>query len=101
MILYLFWHHLTKKENWKKNKPKKGTHNSVSTINNKKLYDLAAKNNNHFLTNSTIATFIIVTLMRNFPVKNKVINSNITNNSLSLNDKDLNIFFDSLIFYKK
>ena len=34
---------------------KKGAHNSVSKISNKKLYDLAVKYNNHFLTNETIS----------------------------------------------
>ena len=85
---------LDKKRRYKRNKPKKGAHNSVSTINNKKLYDLAAKYNNHFLGNSTINNINHSNTNENFPVKNKVINSNITINSLSLNDKDLNKDFD-------
>ena len=85
---------LDKKRKLKKNKPKKGTHNSISTINNKKLYDLAAKYNNHFLTNNTIANINHSNTNENFPVSNKVINSNITIDSLSINDKDLNKDFD-------
>ena len=85
---------LDKKRKSKKNKTKKGAHNSVSTINNKKLYDLAAKYNNHFLTNSTIANINHSNTNENFPVKKNVMNSNITFNTLSLNDKDLNKDFD-------
>ena len=69
---------LDKKRKLKKNKQKKGTHNSVNTINNKKLYDLPAKYNNHFWTNSTITNMNDSNTNENFLVKNKVINSYIT-----------------------
>ena len=86
---------LDKKRKSKKNNSKRGAHNSVSRINNKRLYDLAVKYNNHFLTNETIAKINHSNTNENFPIKKSPINVNNTYNSISLNeDIDSNNHYD-------
>ena len=86
---------IDKKRNSKKNNPKNNIYNSVNSLNNKKLYDLAVKYNNHFITNNAIGNINHSNTNENFPVKKKMINTNNTCNSLSLNeDLDLNKKFD-------
>ena len=86
---------IDKKRKSKKNNLKNNIYDSVNLLNNKKLYDLAVKYNNHFITNSTIGNINHSNTNENFPVKKKVININNTCNSLSLNeDLDLNKKFD-------
>ena len=77
---------LDKKRKSKKNNSKRGAHNSVSRINNKRLYDLAVKYNNHFLTNENIAKINHSNTNENFPIKKSPINVNNTYNSISLNE---------------
>ena len=77
---------LDKKRKAKKNNSKKGAHNSVSKINNKRLYDLAVKYNNHFLTNETIANINHSNTNENLSIKTKEINVNNTYNTLPLNE---------------
>ena len=86
---------IDKKRKSKKNNLKNNIYDSVNLLNNKKLYDLAVKYNNHFITNRTIGNINHSNTNENFPVKKKVININNTCNSLSLNeDLDLNKKFD-------
>ena len=86
---------IDKKRKSKKNNPNNNIYNSVHSLNNKKLYDLAVKYNNHFITNSAIGNINHSNTNENFPIKKKVINTNNTCNSLSLNeDLDLNKKFD-------
>ena len=86
---------IDKKRQSKKNNLKNNIYDSVNLLNNKKLYDLAVKYNNHFITNRTIGNINHSNSNENFPVKKKVININNTCNSLSLNeDLDLNKKFD-------
>ena len=86
---------LDKKRKSKKNNSKRGAHNSVSRINNKRLYDLAVKYNNHFLTNENIAKINHSNTNENFPIKKSPINVNNTYNSISLNeDIDSNNHYD-------
>jgi len=86
---------IDKKRKSKKNNPKNNIYNSVHSLNNKKLYDLAVKYNNHFITNSAISHINHSNTNDNFQVKKKVINTNNTFNSLSLNeDSDLSKKYD-------
>ena len=86
---------IDKKRKAKKKNQKTNIYNSVNSLNNKKLYDLAVKYNNHFITNSAIGNINHSNTNENFPVKKKVINTNTTSNSLSLNeDLNLNQKFD-------
>ena len=86
---------IDKKRKAKKNNSKRGAHNSVSKINNKRLYDLAAKYNNHFLTNDAIANINHSNTNENLSIKKKEINANNTYNTLPLNeDNNLSTNFD-------
>ena len=87
---------IDKKKKAKKNNLKKRVHNSVSKINNKKLYDLAVKYNNHFLTNEAIANINHSNTNENLSIKKNEINANNTyNNTLPLNeDNNSNTNFD-------
>ena len=86
---------IDKKKKTKNNNLKKGAHNSVSKINNKRLYDLAVKYNNHFLTNEAIANINHSNTNENLSFKKKEINANNTYNTLSLNeDNNSNTNFD-------
>ena len=82
---------IDKKRKAKKNNSKKGAHNSVSKISNKKLYDLAVKYNNHFLTNETISNINHSNTNENLSIKKKEINVNNTYNALPLNEDNNSI----------
>ena len=77
---------IDKKNKAKKNSSKKGAHNSVSKISNKKLYDLAVKYNNHFLTNETIANINHSNTNENLSIKKEEANDNSAFNTLPLNE---------------
>ena len=88
---------IDKKRKAKKNNLKRGAHNSVSKISNKRLYDLAVKYNNHFLTNEAISNINHCNTNENLSIKKKDINDNNTYNTLPLNedeDKNSNTNFD-------
>ena len=86
---------IDKKRKAKKNNLKRGAHNSVSKISNKRLYDLAVKYNNHFLSNEAIANINHSNTNENLSIKNKEINANNTYNTLPLNeDNNSNTNFD-------
>jgi hypothetical protein len=82
---------IDKKRKAKKNNSKKGAHNSVSKINNKRLYDLAVKYNNHFLTNENISNINHSNTNENLSIKKKEVNANNTYNTLPLNEDNNSI----------
>ncbi len=86
---------IDKKRKAQKNNLKRGAHNSVGKISNKRLYDLAVKYNNHFLSNEAIANINHSNTNENLSIKNKEINSNNTYNTLPSNeDNNSNTNFD-------
>ena len=79
---------IDKKRKAKNKNTKRGAHNSVSKISNKKLYELAVKYNNNFLTNDAIANINHSNTNENLSVKKNELNSNSDFNSLPLNGEN-------------